>query len=357
MKVDDEEIRSMLRSRSGRADARGLRESVQTAVRTIPQVHRVRPLTSARSSRPIRLTFAIGAVAAVVALVVLTMARLPLGVPGPGVVGSASIESSQSTNPSGATDAPALGRCQVTPVGSGGKPSEVRTSGVVWHWGESAWTARVKQGVTLTVEGKTKQDATEILAVRIPTSAFPNTLEVTYPRGSGNDQSFQIGLPEPGCWLLAALGPTTHSSVVIEANQAPANASDSFSQHVPTSTQVASPPTPCPTSPTRPDPQAPSSSTSVDGTMVWYTHPESWLIGEEDKLVIGAEILVEQVVAAPVVGAQSSPVFVAAQPSVTTPAPGSGNISMGFVLPSTGCYMFAAMGPTSTSTVVADIHR
>ncbi len=353
MKVDDEEIRSMLRSRSGRADARGLRESVQTAVRTIPQVHRVRPLTSARSSRPIRLTFAIGAVAAVVALVVLTMARLPLGVVGPGVVGTASIESSQSTNPSGATDAPALGRCQVTPVGSGGKPSEVRTSGVVWHWGESAWTARVKQGVTLTVEGKTKQDATEILAVRIPTSAFPSTLEVTYPRGSGNDQSFQIGLPEPGCWLLAALGPTTHSSVVIEANQAPTTVADPVSQHIPTSTQAASPASVCPTSPTRPN----TPGTSLDGTMVWYTHPESWLIGEEDKLVIGAEILVEQVVAAPVVGAQSSPVFVAAQPSVTTPAPGSGNISMGFVLPSTGCYMFAAMGPTSTSTVVADIRR
>lgn len=355
MRISDEEITSMLRSRSERAEFGDVRATVIAAIEATPRTEQIRPDTHPSLHRPSGLSFAAATIFAV-AVLVFVVARLPLVGGGAGTVGAPSPGDQGATAPTRPSDQPSLGlltTCPVTPlmVANGGSVT-AQASGVSWEW-EPGWTARVPKAISLSSLSSTPQDANEISAVRLRTHPSETEPEVLYPGSPSHPRTFTIGLPDVGCWLLVAIGPHVHSSVVIEASTLgtpPGNAVG-----VPTTTASSDPPLVCPISPTRPDPQAAESSTSLDGDVVWYTHPESWLYRQEDKLVIVAGFQIAEVIAIPVAQAPSEPSFMSALSVVTEPLAGSGAVSMGIDLPSAGCWVFSAVGQAGTSTVVASL--
>ena len=379
MTVDDGDIRSLLLSRADRADAHGLHVAAVEAARATPQL---RPLT--RLSSPARRGWPLRVAATVAALAVLTGAiALVTGLrpsdqagAGPVVVGA-----SPTLTPSPITSAPprdvpvtappyVAGSCPVTPITdlAGGVQPEVVTGGIRWGWGPLPWEAAVGQkvGFEKVSPDQPYLDARAIIAERLPIGSPGTPSSVRYPRGGGPGFIFGVGLPEPGCWLLTAVGPTIRSSVVVEAAPAPADPPTASSQNVPTD---RAPLTPLPQCPTSPLVSGAAVRTWLDGDNQWQDpDPADWAVGLERKLVVSGVVSppapYELVVATRVgtvgiVGPVDSDrsAFVADRPVFTAPAPGSGSKAMGLILPTAGCWAITYVDPTRTSTIVVALAR
>ncbi len=370
MTVDDRDIRSLLLARADRADAQGLRLAAIDAARMTPQL---RPLV--RLSSPTRragpLQFAAGIAAALVVLtaaIVLIIGLPPTGEPS----GSTTVGASPTSTPTAsATDAPVTappyvsGSCPVTPITNlaGGVAPEVVAGGIRWHLdGTGPWAAEDGHKVGLFATSPDQVvDAGEIIAERLPIGDLSMPLSVHYPRGGGPGYVFGVGLPEPGCWLLTAIGSTLRSSVVVEAAPAPVNPPSAESQNVPTERAPLLPLTLCPTSPLV---SGAAVRTWLDWDNQWQDpDPSGWVAGMKRKLVVsgpvGAAVPYELVVATRVGiveladGQRSA--FVVDKPVFTAPAPGSGSKAMELILPSGGCWAITYVDPARTSTIVVEI--
>ena len=368
----DDEIRAMLLERSAHADASGIREQAVAAARSTPQLH---PLARPGFTRPaLRLAGGLTGLAVVVLAVIIAVAVLspPSRGPGGGLVGgpsspatsaaasSAAASSASSPSP---TDVPVTpppyvaGSCPVTPITdmAGGTAPEVVVSGVRWRWGGIPWRAGLYQKVVvLPVAAGASVAADEVLAERLPIGPTVAPMSVVYPIGSSG--AFGIGLPEPGCWLLTLVGPTVHSSVVVDAAAAPPNPPDPVSQNVPTVTRPLVPSPTCPVSPR--DPSA-TVRTWLDGNVSWQDpDPSAWLPGTARKLVVsgtGDNQPLERLVATPVGTVAATRAFVGSSLAVATPVPGGGSKASMLTLPRAGCWAITYVDPTMTSTVVVDI--
>jgi hypothetical protein len=258
-----------------------------------------------------------------------------------------------------------LGSCPVTPITdlAGGVQPEVVTGGIRWGWGPYSWEAGVGQKVSFekTSSDQPYLDARVIIAERLPIGSPGTRVSVRYPRGGGPGFIFGVGLPEPGCWLLTAVGPTVRSGVIVEVAPAPANPPDS--QNVPTGQASLGLLAPCPTSPLV---SAAPVRTWSDGDNQWQDpDPSVWVAGMTRKLVVSGAISPpspdELVVAARVgiVGPADSQgsAFVAEQPVFTTPAPGSQSKAIDLTLPTAGCWAITYADSARTSTIVVEIGR
>lgn len=371
MTVDDGDIRSLLLARADRADAQGLRHAVVEAARLTPQL---RPLV--RLSSPTRQMRPLWLVAGIAALVVLSAAiAMTIGLRSPSEPGITTVGASPSSTPgptpaTSPTDVPVTappyvpGSCPVTPITNlaGGVAPEVVTGGVRWHLdGTGPWVAGIghKVGIFAT-SSEQVLDARVILAERLPIGTVKTPLSVRYPEDGGPGYIFGVGLPEPGCWLLTAVGPTIRSSVVVEALPAPANPPRAESQNVPTERASLVPLAQCPTSPQL---TGAAARTWVDGENQWQDpDPTDWAAGMKRKLVVSGVVSpsapYELVVAARVgiVGADSQrSAFVADKPVFTAPAPGSGSKAMELILRTAGCWAITYVDPARTSTIVVEI--
>ena len=367
MTISDDELRAMLRARAARADARGLREATLATARSTPQLERLaRPW---RTWSLVRLLGGLAGAAAIILAVAVGAAALrPQSSGSPGPVGSvAPPPPTNSPAPTDVTLTPppyVADTCPVTPftVLVGGTDPMIVVSGVRWIWGGIPWMARVGQKVVLHgADGLLLGTADTIRAERLPIGKDAPPISVLYAN-SYNSGVFGIGLPEPGCWLLTVIGPTARSSVVVEAGPAPAHPADPAAQAVPTATAPVKPVTQCPASPggLAPFGQTIRLLDSLDpGGVVWWTPAQDWLIGKEDKIVlggaIGAPAAFERVVATRVLAGPKGEAFVTDPPTIVTPTPGGGDLSMGITLPSAGCWAFTFIDPTTSSTVVVDV--
>lgn len=357
MKIQDDQLRDLLASRADRARATALDDLLASAL-----------ASPARSAAPLRLSRGgsvalIAAVVLLAALVATTMGPLSgllWTAPGP----------SPSTAPTPSATAPATpvptdlaltpppyvrGTCPVTPVTDlvAGSDPEVVASGIRWRWGTAPWQAGIGQKVVLLsgVNPDAHPDMAVIAAERLPIGAPTATpLSARYPKGSGPGFVFGIGLPEPGCWLLTAIGATARSSVVVEAGPKPADAPSAGSQDVPTSTSPLVPLAACPTSPVD---MSNGYRRFVDQSQFWGDpDPSSWVADKERKLVVGPSANGVIAVASRVGVAGG---FVTDQPVFTTPPPGSGSIGVSFTIPTAGCWSFTFIEGDRTSTIVAEV--
>jgi hypothetical protein len=368
MTFDDADLRSMLLARADRAEARGLRRGAVEAARGTPQL---RPLlrrsSPARSAWPMRVAAGIATVAVLTGAIALAIGlRLPANGTQGAAVSTASATPAALPTPS-ATDVKVTpppyvaGSCPVTPVSvlAGGVTPEVVSGGIGWIWGPLPWQAKVGQKV---VFAETVPDAARlasvIIAERLPIGPSVTPLSVRYPRGTGPGFVFGVGLPEPGCWLLAAVGPFIRSSVVVEVAAAPLN--PPTDQNVPIVHSPLGLVSPCPTSPMGSSPVR----TWLDGQNRWQDpDPTAWLAGMKRKLVFSgvfADAAPFELVAAARVGivgpadSQES-AFVSEAPAFTTPAPGSQSKAMELILPTAGCWAITYLDPLQTSTIVLEI--
>jgi hypothetical protein len=254
------------------------------------------------------------------------------------------------------------GSCPVTPVTTllGGVQPEFVAGEIGWTWGPLPWQAKVGQkvGFEKTSADQPYLDARVIIAERLPITASDKPLSVRYPRGGGPGFIFGVGLPQPGCWLLTAVGPTVRSSVVVQAAVAPSN--PPADQNVPMDQSPLGLVSPCPTSPMDSAPVR----TWLDGQNRWQDpDATAWLAGMKRKLVFSgvfADAAPFELVAAARVGivgpadSQQS-AFVAEAPAFTTPAPGSQSKAMVLTLPTAGCWAITYLDPLQTSTIVVAI--
>jgi hypothetical protein len=369
MTFDDADLRSMLLARADRADALGLRRGAVEAARATPQL---RPLL--RRSSPVRSAWRMR-VAAGIATVALVIGAIALAIglrpPANGTQGAA--VSTASATPAALPTPPAVdvkvtappyvaGSCPVTPVSvlAGGVTPEVVSGGIGWVWGPLPWQAKVGQKVGLekTSPDQPYLDARVIIAERLPITPSDKQLSVRYPRGGGPGFIFGVGLPEPGCWLLTAVGPTVRSSVVVQAAFAPSI--PPTDQNVPIVHSSLGLVSPCPTSPMGSSP----ARTWLDGQNRWQDpDPTAWLAAMKRKLVFSgvfADAAPFELVAAARVGivgpadSQES-AFVTEAPAFTTPVPGSQSKAMELILPTAGCWAITYLDPLQTSTIVVEI--
>lgn len=372
MSADDADIRSMLfarADRANRADPRGLRRTAVEAARVTPQLRPLlRPSSAARPAWPMRVAAAIATVAVVTGAIALVIGlRLPAnGNPGAAVSTASATSAAPTPSPTDVkvTPPPYLpGSCPVTPVSvlAGGVTPEVVSGGIGWIWGPLPWQAEVGQKV---VFAETSPDAARlasvVIAERLPVKASDTPLSVRYPRGDGPGFVFGVGLPEPGCWLLTAVGPLIRSSVVVEVAAAPPN--PPADQNVPTDQSPLGLVSPCPTSPLDASPVR----TWIDGQNRWQDpDPTAWTAGMKRKLVFSgvfADSAPFELVAAARVGivgpadSQQS-AFVAEAPAFTTPALGSQSKAMELILPTAGCWAITYLDPLQTSTIVVEIGK
>jgi hypothetical protein len=254
------------------------------------------------------------------------------------------------------------GSCPVTPVTTllGGVQPEVVAGEIGWLWGPLPWQAKVGQKVGLekTSPDQPYLDARVIIAERLPITPSDKPVSVRYPRGGGPGFIFGVGLPEPGCWLLTAVGPTVRSSVVVQAAFAPSI--PPTDQNVPIVHSPLGLVSPCPTSLMGSSPVR----TWLDGQDRWQDpDPTAWLAGMKRKLVFSgvfADAAPFELVAAARVGivgpadSQES-AFVSEAPAFTTPAPGSQSKAMDLILPTAGCWAITYIDPLQTSTIVVEI--
>lgn len=371
MTVDDRDIRSLLLARADRADAQGLRLAAIEAARMTPQPRPLVRLSSpTRRTRPLQFGAGIAALAVLTAAIALIIGLRPTGEPSTSTAGGASPTSSPTA---AATDVPVTappyvrGSCPVTPITdlAGGVAPEVVVGGIRWHLdGTSPWAAEDGHKVGLfAVSPDQLVNAAAILAERLPIGTIQTPLSVRYPEAGGPGFIFGIGLPEPGCWVLTAVGPGIGSSVVVEVGPAPANPPSAESQNVPTDQSPLVPLAECPTSPQLPDARV---RTWLDGDNRWEDpDPADWVAGMKRKLVVsgavGSPVPYELVVATRVgivgTGDSQRSAFVADKPVFTAPAPGSGSKAMELILPSAGCWAITYLDPAVTSTIVVDIAK
>ncbi len=375
MNVDDREIRSLVLSRADRADSRGLRLAVVEAVRKTPQIHPlVRVPSRARRAWPLR--FAAG----VVALAVMSVAigALSIGLRPPGGPRLNSGEASPASTPEATATPPASdvpltpppygpGSCPVTPITdlAGGVAPEVVSGNIRWHLdGTGPWATGVGHKVglfaTSSYEGV---GVSTVVAERLPIGSIQTPLSVRYPRGDGPGFIFGIGLPEPGCWVLTAVGAAVHSSVVVEVGPGPANPPSATSQNVPTVRAPLVPLAQCPTSPEVP---GAAIRTWLDGNSQWQDpDPKEWTAGMQRKLVVSGilrsfapyELVVATRVGIVGTGDSQRSAFVADTPVFTTPTPGNGSKALELRLPTAGCWAITYLDPTATSTIVVELTR
>lgn len=372
MTVDDEEIRALLLTRADRADAQGLRISVVDSARSTPQLLPVlRRSSPARRAWPVRVAFWIAVLAMITGTVALVAGlRLPdRGGTGSAVVGTSPTDLPGPVTSSSSDDVPmtapphVLGSCPVTPITdlAGGIQPEVISAEIRWQWGPLPWQAGVGQKVVFdqTSPSQPYLDARVIIAERLPIGSPGTRVSVRYPRGSGPGFVFGVGLPEPGCWLLTAVGPTVRSSVVIEARPAP-NPLPAM-QNVPTERASLGLLAPCPMSPLVSG--VPVRTWSAGDDQWQDPDPTAWVAGMKRRLVVSGVVSPsapdELVVAARVgiVGPADSQAsaFVAEPPVFTAPAPGSGSKAVELVLPMGGCWAITYLDPARTSTIVVEI--
>ncbi len=376
MTLDDDDIRSLLLARADRADAQGLQPAAIEAARQTPQLRPLVRLSSpTHRTRPSQLAAGIAALALLTAAISLILGLPPAGQPSSSTVGGASPTPAQTGS---ATDVPVtappyvLGSCPVTPITdlAGGVAPEVVTGGIRWRWGGNLWRADVGQKVVFvkTSPDQPSLDANAIIAERLPLGIPGTTSSVRYPRGGGPGVVFGVGLPEPGCWILTAVGPALRSSVVVEAAPAPAEPPSADSQNVPTERAPLMPLAQCPTSPLLSGARV---RTWLDGDNRWEDpDPTDWVAGKERKLVVSGLVSpsapYELVVATrvgivgPLVGIvgpleDQRSAFIAEPPVFTAPVPGSGSKAMGLVLPAAGCWAITYVDPARTSTIVVEM--
>ncbi len=374
MTLDDDDIRSLLFARADRSEVDHIRAAVVEAARMTPQL---RPLTRARSTPRRAWRLRIGAAIAAFAVLTATIALATgLRLPDRRDTGAGAVGTSQTVQPSSAITAPpsdvpvsappyVAGSCPVTPITdlAGGVAPEVVAGGIRWHLdGTGPWAAGVGHKVVLIAPSPDQTvDASSILVERLPIGTIPTLLSARYPRGGGPGYVFGVGLPEPGCWILTAVGPALRSSVVVEAAPAPAEPLSADSQNVPTERAPLLPLAQCPTSPLLSGARV---RTWLDGDNRWEDpDPTDWVAGKERKLVVSGLISpsapYELVVATRVgiVGPLDSQrsAFVAELPVFTAPVPGSGSKAMGLILPAAGCWAITYVDPGRTSTIVVEM--
>jgi hypothetical protein len=371
MTVDDWDIRSLLLARADRADAKGLLLTVIEAARQTPQLRRLVRLPSVtRQARPLQFAAGIAALAVLTAAIALIIGLRSSDEPSSGTAVGAS---PTSTATASATDVPVTappyvpGSCPVTPITNlaGGVAPEVVTSGIRWHLdGTGPWAAEVGHKVGLFATSPNHAvDASSILAERLPIGTIQTPLSARYPRGGGPGFIFGIGLPEAGCWLLTAVGPSIGSSVVVEVGPPPANPPSADTQNVPTEQSALVPLAECPTSPQVLEARV---RTWLDGDNRWEDpDPADWVTGMNRKLVVsgavGSLAPYELVVATRVgivgTGDSQRSAFVADKAVFSAPAPGSGSKAMDLILPTAGCWAITYLDPAATSTIVVEIAR
>ncbi len=369
MTVDDRDIRSLLLARADRADAQGLRLAAIEAARITPQPRPLVRLSSpTRQTRPLQFAAGIAALAVLTAVVALIIGLRPTGEPSSSTTVGASPTSTTTVS---ATDVAATappyvsGSCPVTPITNlaGGVAPEVVAGGIRWHLdGTGPWAAEDGHKVGLFATSPDQvADASAILAERLPIGTIQTPLSVRYPRGGGPGFIFGVGLPEPGCWVLTAVGPGIGSSVVVEVGPAPANPLSAESQNVPTDRSPLVPLVECPTSSQLSGARV---RTWLDGDNRWEDpDPADWTAGMKRKLVVsgavGSAAPYELVVATRVgmvgTGDSQRSAFVADKPVFAAPAPGSGSKAMELILPSAGCWAITYVDPARTSTIVVEI--
>jgi len=374
MTVDDRDIRSLLLSRADRADAQGLRLAVVEAARMTPQLRPLVRLSSPkRQARLLRVAAGIAALAVVSVTIALSIGLRPPSGPGLNSGAASPTSTPEATTAASASNVPVTpppyvpGSCPVTPITdlAGGVAPEVVAGGIRWHLdGTGPWAAGVGHKVGLFATSPDQVvDVSTILAERLPIGTIQTPLSARYPRGDGPGFIFGIGLPEPGCWVLTAVGPAVRSSVVVEVGPGPANPPSAESQNVPTGQAPLVALAQCPTSP---EVSGAAVRTWLDGDNRWQDpDPKEWTAGMKRKLVVGGRVSslapYELVVAARVgiVGSGDSQrsAFVADKPVFTAPAPGSGSKAMEVILPTAGCWAITYLDPTATSTIVVDIAR
>ena len=373
MTLDDDDIRSLLLARADRSEVGEIRAAAVEAARMTPQL---RPLTRAPSSPRRAWRLRIGAAIAAFAVLTATIALATgLRLPDRRDTGAGAVGASQIVQPSSAITAPpsdvpvsappyVAGSCPVTPITdlAGGVAPEVLTGGIRWRLGTDPWRADVGQKVVLIAPSPDQAvDASSILAERLPIGTIPMPLSARYPRGGGPGYVFGVGLPEPGCWILTAVGPALRSSVVVEAAPAPAEPPSAVSQNVPTERAPLMPLAQCPTSPLLSGARV---RTWLDGDNRWEDpDPTDWVAGKERKLVVSGLVSPSapyELVVATRVGIVGSldgqrSAFVADPPVFTAPVPGSGSKAMGLVLPAPGCWAITYVDPARTSTIVVEM--
>ena len=266
------------------------------------------------------------------------------------------------------TAAPYLsGSCPVTPITdlAGGVEPEVVAGGIRWVLdGAGPWAAEDGHKVGLFATSPDGVvDASAVLAERLPIGADPTPLSVRYPRGGGPGFIFGVGLPEPGCWALTAVGTGIASTVVVEVGPAPTNPQSANSQNVPTEQSALVPLTECPTSPQVPGVLL---RTWLDGDSRWQdADAADWTAGIKRKIAVSGaagspapyEVVVATLVGTVGAGDSQRSAFVADKPVFTAPVSGAGSKEIELTLPSAGCWAITYLDSAVTSTIVVEIAR
>ncbi len=367
MTIKDDQLRDLLASRADRARPERLEALIVSAL-----------AGPAPRSSPLRFGSGGLLVLVIAALVVVSLLATSIGslsglfgvapVPGPSSAPSPAVSLTPTPTSSPAPTDVALtpppyvrGTCPVTPYTAlaGGSVPVVVMSEVRWVWGPEPWQAGVGQKVVLSAGVPNGYvDVSEISAERLPIGEPATPLSVRFPQGGGPGFVFGVGLPEPGCWLLTAVGATVSSSVVVKVGPQPADAPSPRSQNVPTTTAQLVPLDRCPTSPVD---ESRGFRAHVDGHQLW-DDPDSapWVAGKERKLIVSGSTDSVIAVAArvgmvQVPGSDQAPAFVTEQPVFTTPPPGSGSLGLKFTIPTAGCWSFTYIQGDRTSTIVAEV--